>query len=278
MHTPSAPWEARLSLAFQRRGETTVLTSRRHTGPLRVQKPLYPEGPSPCQVLILHPPSGIVGGDQLHIDIAAEAGSQALLTTPGAGKWYRSGGAEAVQSLDFRLETEAALEWLPQETIFFDGALGKTATQVHLEGTARFFGWEVICLGRRASGERFRQGHLSLETRIRRDDTLLWLERGRLAGSDPLLDSPVGLGGKSVCATLVAAGTIPDSSLLDACRAVPLTESDAQGGITQLPDLLVARYLGHSSEAARQWLVRLWSVMRPALLAREAVVPRIWNT
>lgn len=274
----TSAWQARLRLGFQRRDGGTVLARREHHGPLRVQKALYPEGPEVCHAILLHPPSGIAGGDELDIGIEMDAAAHALLTTPGAGKWYRSAGPRASQHLRFDLAPGSVLEWLPQETIFFDGALAHTCIHVHLQGDARFFGWEVLCLGRRASGESFDLGELRLETRIDSDDGLLWLEKGRLDGGDPLLASPVGLAGKSVCATLLAAGLAIDSSLLAACRAIPLAEADAQAGLTVLPQLLVARYLGHSSEAARHWLSQIWQMLRPTFAGREAQTPRIWNT
>ena len=95
-----AHWEAELALEYEFRDEATCLTGRRHRGPLCVQKALYPEGRAVCQTVLLHPPSGIAGGDQLRI--AANLGPQAhaQITTPGAGKWYRSGGAEAAQTID----------------------------------------------------------------------------------------------------------------------------------------------------------------------------------
>jgi hypothetical protein len=115
-------WQARLTLGFERRGERTLLAHCEHHGPLRVQKALYPEGPAVCQAIVLHPPGGIAGGDRLEIVLAAGPGAHAQLTTPGAGKWYRSGGRRARQSLHVRVDEQAIVEWLPQETIVFDGA------------------------------------------------------------------------------------------------------------------------------------------------------------
>lgn len=276
---PITGWEAELKLGFIRRGEGTVLAERTHRGPLRVQKALYPEGEAVCQTLVLHPPSGIAGGDHLHITAQVCQGAHAQLTTPGAGKWYRSGGPDASQRLEFAIADDATLEWLPQETIVFDGAKAHMQTRIALTGSARFIGWEVLCLGRTASGERFHEGQISLDTRIERDGRPLWIERGLLHGDDPLLASPAGFAEATVSATLVA--TLPldfaPAPLLAACREIAPADS-ARHGLTVLPSLLVARYLGHHSEAARHWLTQLWMQLRPPLLGREAVPPRIWNT
>ena len=151
----------------------------------------------------------------------------------------------------------------------FDNAMARLETEVRLHGDARYLGWEVLCLGRTGSGERFGKGEVRLDSRIYRDGKLLWLERGRIQGGGALLDSPAGLQGKPVCATLVAACPMVD---LAACREI---ESLA---VTQLPGVLVARYLGSSSEQAKQLLARLWAVLRPAVFGREAQMPRIWST
>lgn len=271
-------WQARLDLGFARRDGTTVLAKREHFGPLRVQKALYPEGPDTCHTVVLHPPSGIVGGDTLHINVAAGENTRALLTTPGAGKWYRSGGPWAEQQLKFEAGSNAMLEWLPQPTIVFDGALAKMEMNVTLAEDATFIGWEILCLGRRAAGEQFGNGMLRLATRIERQGVPLWLERGRIEGGDALMQSPMGLAGHSVCATLLAAGRDVPPALLAACRASLPMEEGALHGITALPRLLVARYLGDSAEAAHNWFIDLWRVLRPALTGREAQLPRIWST
>lgn len=274
----STAWPARLSLGFERRAGATVLARREHLGPLRVQKALYPEGDGVCHCVVLHPPSGIAGGDQLTLEVDVAQDAHALLTTPGAGKWYRSAGPEASQSLVFRVSKGAMLEWLPQETILFDGSRAAMATHVTLAEQARFLGWEVLCLGRRASGEHYGAGHLGLATRMTREDRPIWLERGRIRGGDPVLDAPAGLAGFSVAATFLATGAPAGPELMAACRGLPVAEPGARVGLSALPDLLVARYLGHSSEAARHWFIGLWHLLRPVFAGRDAVPPRIWNT
>jgi urease accessory protein len=276
-HGEPLGWQAELELGFSRRGETTVLARRRHVGPLAVQKPLYPEGEAVCHAIVLHPPAGIAGGDELRIGLEVEAGAHALLTTPGAGKWYRSDGRLARQDITIKVSPGGTAEWLPQETIVFDGARAAMRTDVQLGAGARYVGWEILCLGRSASGERFGRGSLQLSTRIAREGRQLWAEQGILEGGSPWLDSAAGFAGRTVSATLLAAGPPADAALLAACRGIE-TDADARCGVTALPDLLVARWLGDSGEAARDWMERVWQHLRPALVGREAQRPRIWNT
>ena len=274
----SSGWRAGLALQFTRRGAATLLTQRRHYGPLRVQKALYPEGETICHAILLHPPAGIAGGDELEISAVVEAQAHALLTTPGAGKWYRSAGPRAWQALKFDVAAGAVLEWLPQETIFFNGCHAMMSNRVNLAEGARYLGWDVWCMGRAASGERFDQGELRVVTDVCISGKAIWMEQGSLSGGAGLLDSAAGLAGRSVCGTLLAAGSSITPELLAACRALKAQEADALCGITVLPQLLVARYLGNSSEAARAWFVELWRLLRPALLGCEMQMPRIWST
>ena len=278
------PWQASLDLRFARRqGEHTgtILAASRHEGPLRIQKALFPEGREICHAIVLHPPAGICGGDHLHIDIGVGAEAQALLTTPGAGKWYRSAAPRyplAEQVVNLKVSRGGTAEWLPQESIVFAGAQARMQTTVELEAGARYIGIEMLCLGRRASGETFSRGALQLATDIHLDGVPLWRERGRIEGGSTLLDSPIGLAGFSVCSTIIAAGADVDAESLAACRQAVSVEAGAQYGVTAMPNLFVGRYLGHSSEAARAWFVELWHALRPVFIGRDMVVPRIWNT
>ena len=273
---PGAGWRAELELGFERRGARSVLASRRHDGPLAVQKTFHPEGEDICHALVLHPPAGIAGGDLLDIRIRAGESANALLATPGAGKWYRSSGGWARQHIRFDVGADACVEWLPQETIVFDGALADMLTDVRLAAGARYLGWEILCLGRTGSGERFTRGECRVRTRIEREDHPLFNERGRIAGGSALLESPAGLAGQPVCGTMLAVSPDCDAPLVAACRGLkPLR---GEGGVTLLPGVLIARYLGASSEAAKNYFVQLWRILRPVVTGREAADLRIWRT
>src|SRR5487761_2273526 len=153
MVTAEAAWQARLALEYTRQGERTALSGREHSGPLLVQKALYPEGDTVCHSIIVHPPGGIAAGDALKLEVRLREDTAALLTTPGAGKWYKSMGPKASLAQQFDIGRGAVLEWLPQPAIVFDAARAEARTEVRLHQEAVYMGWDMACIGRSASGE-----------------------------------------------------------------------------------------------------------------------------
>ncbi|MDQ7989973.1 MAG: urease accessory protein UreD [Candidatus Dactylopiibacterium sp.] len=270
-------WHAHLDLLVEARHGRSVLSRNRHEGPLRVQKALYPEGDGVCQILMLHPPAGIAGGDRLRIDLCMAAGAHAQLTTPGAGKWYRSAGPLATQDITLDVAPGATLEWLPQEAILFDQARARATTTLRLAEGGRCIGWDILCLGRQASGERFTQGSFRQRLRLERPDGRpLWQESLHLTGSDAALEAAVALGGHRVWGALWVAGPHDAPALVAALRAL-----DMQGtacGVSALPHVSILRVLAHCAEDARHALEAAWATARPHLLGRAARAPRIWST
>lgn len=278
-------WAASLRLRFVAPdAHETILAERQHSGPLVVQKALYPEGRGVCHVILLHPPGGVAGGDSLSVAVTAAENSHALMTTPGAGKWYKSGGRLASQTLSFKVEAGAVLEWLPQESILFDRAEVHWKTRVELEEGARYIGWEIICFGRAASGETFSQGGIRQTTEIFKQGKRLWGEYAVLDGKDDFLSSCSGLANRTVSGTFLVAGYVISDALMGELRAVEVGASGAgrdaaaMSGITRMGEMVAIRYLGNSSEMAKKYFVAVWSVLRPAVTGRAACVPRIWNT
>jgi urease accessory protein len=271
-------WHAELMLDFARQGERTVLAHRRHSGPLQIQRTFHPEGDT-CHAYILHPPGGVVGGDRLDIDITLATGSAALITTPAAGKFYRSDGRIAEAGQRLRVAAGAQLEWLPQETILFDDARARLSTRVELEGDAAFIGWEMLCLGRPASDAPFAAGAVRQHFELWREGRPLWLERAQYDGGAAALDARWGLAGRTVSATLVA--TIDenaDTGLIEAVYAAALPRDGELFSATRLDRVLVCRYLGDAALRARDVFAAAWCVLRPALLGKPACAPRIWAT
>ncbi len=270
-------WKAELTLVFRRAGDRSILAERRHEGPLVVQKPLYPEGLGVCHAVLVHAPGGIAGGDSLTVNLSLEPDARALITTPAATKWYKADGRTARQVGHFQIARGAVLEWLPLEAILFDEADAVIESRVILADGANFAGWEITCLGRRASGEVFRRGGLNQAMEIVRDGRLIWNDRIALSGGDRLLTSSVGLGGHHVAGTMVVAGpgALP-LDLLEACRG--LSPPSGQGGITALPEIVSARYLGGSAENAKIYFESVRQVLRPWYAALHAHRPRIWDS
>jgi urease accessory protein len=270
-------WHAELALRFARRGARTAIASNRHVGPLRVQKALYPEDEAVCHAIVVHPPAGIAGGDQLQVSVQGGTAAHALLTSPGAAKWYRSGGTAAAQEIRLDVGPHGRLEWLPQESIVFDGAEARMATRVHLDATARACGWEILVLGRTAADERFASGELRQHTEVFRDGRLLWRERAVIPGGSPLLHSPAGLQGRPVLGTFWLATPEGeggwDADLLPAIRAAA-----PAAAITRLPGVLLARCLGDSAIGVRETLTRVWHALREPVFGQPAMTPRIWTT
>lgn len=272
-------WAAKLRLGFSHTRYGTRLQERSHEGPLRVQKSLYPEGPQVCHAVIIHPPGGVVGGDALDIRIDAGAGAHALVTTPGAGKWYRANGRLSRQDVHIEISNDAAVEWLPQEALFYRDAHVALTHGVSLGTNARYLGSEILCFGRTASGETFDKGALEQTNTIHREGRLVWHEQGRIDGAGPAMHSPFGLGGNTVCATLIACGLTLEASQAQQLRdEVDRAGAGGRSGVTRLTQVVVVRHLGCSSEAARAVLIAAWRRLRPLLLGREAAIPRLWNT
>ena len=266
-------WEASIELGFSRRNERTVLAEKRQYGPLTVQRSFYPEG-DVCHLYLLHPPGGIAGGDRLEVQVTTHLQSHALITTPGAAKFYRSIGPTAFQTQQFHL-AGGCLEWLPQENIFFPGARVDMLTEINLSDNANYIGWEIHCLGRPVIDERFGHGQLISKTAVKRDGVPMLIDRLVIDGEHSL-DGKATLRGQPVTATLIASAA--DCEVRDAARDAIAASSSPDIGVTLVADILVCRYLGGSTEDARKRFIRIWQAIRPLLTQRPAVLPRIWAT
>ena len=270
----SSAWLAELSLRYEYRGARTVIASRQHQGPLTVQKPFYPEG-DVCHTYILHPPGGVVGGDILKVNIDVADCAHALVTTPASGKFYRSNDKLAEQYNHLRLEGTGVLEWLPQETILFADSKVKTATRVELETSAKFCGWEIVCLGRPASRELYDLGYCQQTLQLYRNQQPLLIDRTILDANSDLLQAKWGLSGHSVVGVMVI--TNADKTMLQEAREV-LEAFNGLCAATLIDDVLVCRYLGYHGMHARETFTRIWSCLRPKWIERTAHEPRIWST
>jgi urease accessory protein len=269
-------WTGHLQLEFERIQEKTVLSRNLHKGPLVVQRPLYPEGKKVCHTYILHPPAGIVGGDRLVIDATVKKDASVLLTTPGATKFYRSGGRLAKQKQHLKVATGATLEWFPQDTIIFPGADAVCETRIDLSAGATFMGWEILCLGLPVNKKHFTKGQLHTRLSLYRENTILFLDQLRV-NNEQDLNRPTGLRGFPVTATFIS--TNGNSDMLKSIRKLDPEEQDAMFGVTLLHnELLIIRYLGSSTFAAHALFAKIWATIRPQIIHKNACAPRIWAT
>ena len=269
-------WRARLALEYAAGGARTYLRRREHAGPLLVQRSFHPEPGGVSHSSPLHPPSGLVGGDSLELDVTLTAGAAVLLTTPAATKFYRSAGDTARLTQRLRLDAGASGEWLPQENLLYDGARAAIVTSIDLAASARFIGWEIACFGRPAGDEGFARGHADTRLELRRDGRPLVLERLRVDGEPAARGA--GLRGHAVSATLVAVGDDEAAMGEALARARAVEPREALGGVTLVAGVLICRALAAHTAPVRAWFEALWVELRPLLLGRPAVAPRIWAT
>ena len=276
-----SPWHSQLQLHFRADADRTMV-QHRHQGGLRVLASLYPEAARVCHQVLVHPPGGLVGGDVIAIETRLQAGTHALVTTPGASRFYRSTGAPAAQTLDAHLGDGARLEWLPLETLAYNGCLGENRSRFILDPGAELITWDMLALGLPAAGAAFRSGGFTQHIEL----PGLWLERGHLAAGDTaLLHGPGGLDGRTALATLVfACGSPIDphrrDALLDAARHVaqawpaPLRV----GATSPHPQVVVLRALADRIEPVAALLRDVWAAWRHAAWALPACPPRVWAT
>ncbi|HEX2540314.1 MAG TPA: urease accessory protein UreD [Caldimonas sp.] len=274
-------WRGTLALEYRRRDEQT-LAHDRHEGPLRVLRSLYPEGPGVCHSVLVHPPGGIVGGDVLEVEVALGPGAHALLTTPGATRFYRSAGEPAEQSIGVRSAAGTRLEWLPLETIAYSGCLAQNRMRFDLEPEAEMIGWDVTALGLPSSDLPFAAGMFTQAIEL----PGRWIERGVVRADDRrLLDSPLGWAGHRVLGVAwFAAGRALDvarrDALLAAARSAARDSALAptSGATSPQPDVVVLRVLAPAVEPAMALLRDVWSAWRRLAWDLEPCPPRVWRT
>lgn len=270
-------WQARLHLSYASRNGKTVLANRSHSGPLLVQKPFYPEDDVCCHTYVIHPPGGIVGGDELTIDVQVEQDAHALITTPAATKFYRSSGHCAKQTQTIRVASGAALEWVPQETVYFNQSIVQNHTRIELNNHAKLIAWDIQCLGLPVSNEPFTDGHCEQRLEVYRNNRPLLLECNRLYGHSTLLTNTYGLHDKKAFGTLIA--TCDQTDLVDALRNNPQWNNQpALLAFGTFNGLLICRVLAEFSYQILSLFRTIWKIIRPAILNRHAIEPRIWNT
>jgi urease accessory protein len=271
-------WTADLHLRFQYEDDRTVMTERRHTGPLQVQKPLYPEGRSVCHTVILHPPGGMAEGDTVNIDVTQGPDSKTVLTSPAATKWYKSKNKFSSQKVRIRLGDRAQLDWLPPENILFDHARANFRFQLELGQGASAIGWETFVFGRRAMGETWAAGALRINSQLIDTNGLLWAEKANITGGSKLRTATQGVAGFPIAGMLWAAGSNCSETLAETLSSSLPFADTIRAGVTCLNrGVLVVRAVAKKIEPLRELMVHCWGFLRPAIHGRAPNPLRLWN-
>ena len=255
-----------------------MMTERRHTGPLQVQKPLYPEGRSICHTVILHPPGGMAEGDTVKINVAQGPDSRTVLTSPAAAKWYKSNGNFASQDVRICLGERARLDWLPPENILFEKAHANFRFRLELDPGASAIGWESFVFGRRAMGETWDTGALRIDSQFINEKGLFWAEKTNITAASGLRTAAQGLAAFPVAGMVWATGQNCTETLAETLAlSLPFSATLRAGVTCPNSGVLVVRAVAQKIEPLRELMIRCWTFLRPAVHGRRSNPLRLWS-
>ncbi|MES1023746.1 urease accessory protein UreD [Gloeocapsa sp. BRSZ] len=269
-------WHGSLNMVYNWVDGATTVTHQQMQAPLKVQRPFYPEGAEVCHSVILHTAGGVVGGDKLSLNFHLQQNAHTLITTAAASKIYRSNGWEARQNIQVQVDSNACLEWFPQETIVFNGAIYRQDLRVELAPGATWTGWEITRFGRSARGEKFLQGNWRSHTEVWQQQRPLWIDRQQLRPDAKVIDSPHGLAGKSIIGSFVWIGQPVSPNVVEKVRMLS-TLNQGEAGVTRLTTGLLCRYRGDSTTEVRQWFTEIWHLLRLSSLGKPGYQSRVWQ-
>lgn len=255
-------------LRFALRDGATVAAETYQEAGFRLRMPRVEPG-LPPEVVLINTAGGVTGGDRFSLTVTAEAGTAAVLTTQAAEKVYRSSGGRGRMETAIRIEAGATLDWLPQETILFDGGALERSLTVDMAADARFTAVESLVFGRHARGESVGGGYIFDRWRIRRAGCLVYAEGLRFDGAvaRTLQARAVGAGATAAASLLTVA---PDAEArLDAVRQCLDRDAAVEAGASAFGGLLAVRMVAGDAFALRRRLVEVLEMLRGPL-------PRVW--
>jgi urease accessory protein len=263
-------------LGFEAAGGRTRLQLLEQRTPLRVLFPRVPADEA-LEAVLLNTGGGVVGGDRLEVEVAAGRGATVRVTSQAAEKIYRSLGPASTLQLRLQVAEEALLEWQPQETILFDRCNFVRQLMLELAPAARAMVGEITVLGRTAHGEALQRGAIRDRWSVRRGGRLLWADALRLEGDlAARLRDPFGLGGARALATLIYAADDAQGWLAPARELV--AADGVASGVTCLPGVLIARWLGPDARLLRAAYARFAARLRALVAGLPERLPTVWST
>lgn len=261
--------DGQVSLRVRKLGRGTRVAALAEIGPSRVRFPRDAGGA--LQGILLNTAGGVACGDRFGVEVAVEAGAELVLSTVAAERIYRSDGSSAELRVALDLAEGAGLDWLPQETILYDGARLRRRLEVDLAPSARFLAAESVVFGRAAAGEVMRSGLFEDARRIRRAGRLIHAETQRLSGAvAERLDRAAVGGGARALGTVVYVA--PDAEArLDEARVI-LGSAACLAGASAWNGFLLVRLLAEGAQPLRRALIDFLEAFRGASL------PRVWRS
>jgi len=266
-------------IGFARRDGVTRLAHLYQADPLRVLFPI-PEAGDPIEAAIVTTSGGLVGGDRIDVAIRVDRAARAHVTASAAEKIYRSTGATTVVRQSLAVADGAALEFLPPETILFEGARLQRETAVEIGNGGAFLGGDIMVFGRRARGEHFTKGLLRTVWEVRQQGRLVWGDALHLDGDIAgVVDNPACFGGAAGFATLMLAPAGNDpQKFVDGARGVQAAAPEGvRAGVTAVAGLVVARWLAADAALLRRAYADLACHLRCEAMGLPCRLPRIWH-
>jgi urease accessory protein len=259
--------DSEIRARFARAADRTVLVDAYERGSLRLR---CPNTGKSCEAVMINTSGGIAGGDRARTSVSLGEQASVTLTTQSAEKIYRALGPAARTEVCLSLAGGSRLEWIPQETIFFDGARFERRLEVDLAADASLLVVESTVFGRLAKGEAVATGLFRDRWRIRRKSRLIFAEDTYLADNiAATLDRPAcGDGARMMASVLYVSQGVEHN--LAAVRQ-SLVASVAEWGASAWNGLLLVRILSPMPEAVRDATVMVLAVLR------NGGVPRVWQ-
>jgi len=254
-------------------------------------KLLFPrvEVDAPLQAVTVNTSGGIAAGDRLESFISCAGGTHLVLTAQAAERCYRARPGEAPSHVaaEVRLEANARLEWLPQETILFEGARLHRRLVVEMDPDASFLGLESRVFGRALRGERVHSLDLSDRIIIRRGGRPVLVDGLELHGDAQAALSRPAIGKNAIASAMIVLVAPDAESFLHPVRRL-LTEMLASdtgidagvvdagavdAGVSGWNGMLLVRLVSKDASRHRTLIAAVLSILRSG-----APLPAVWRS
>jgi urease accessory protein len=264
-----------LELGYRADGGTTRIAHLFQSDPCRA---LFPRGEVDDigQTVLLTTSGGLAGGDRIRMQAHFGPEARQVVTPQAAEKIYRAINAATEIDVALKVEAGAWLEWVPQETILFDGARLRRRFGIDVAAGGGVLAGDILSFGRAAHGESYKGGLLFDRWDVRLDGRLAWADRLRLDAPKRALAHPAGFGAARAYGTILLAG-VDAARHLDAVREV-LATADSRSAATMVGGVLLVRLLAGSTAELRADYARAWSCLRQVAAGLPPRMPRIWHS